>query len=162
MADQWTVKQLTEALKSFPADAKVYYEMGPNGPGAIGKALRSALGRGRRTGSAAGPLGSASSRPEYFVASGTVASSTLGQAALSPRDDISSLLEHSAYLLHGKRARSMVALTCNLNLLRTGFLTCLATVFFASRNGALAGDVCASFLFVGHVVSLSSIVLVKI
>jgi hypothetical protein len=44
MADQWTVKQLTEALKSFPADAKVYYEMGPNGPGAIGKALRSALG----------------------------------------------------------------------------------------------------------------------
>ena len=84
MADQWTVKQLTEALKSFPADAKVYYEMGPNGPGAIGKALRSALGRGRRTGSAAGPLGSASSRPEYSVASGTVASSTLGQAALSP------------------------------------------------------------------------------
>jgi hypothetical protein len=38
MAEQWTVKQLTEALKRFPADAKVYYEMGPNGPGAIGKA----------------------------------------------------------------------------------------------------------------------------
>ena len=35
---QWTVKELTEALKRFPADAKVYYEMGPNGPGTIGKA----------------------------------------------------------------------------------------------------------------------------
>ena len=34
----WTVKDLTEALKRFPLDAKVYYEMGPNGPGAIGKA----------------------------------------------------------------------------------------------------------------------------
>jgi hypothetical protein len=40
MADKnWTVKDLTEALKRFPLDAKVYYEMGPNGPGAIGKAL---------------------------------------------------------------------------------------------------------------------------
>jgi hypothetical protein len=29
---------LTEALKQFPAEATVYYEMGPNGPGAIGKA----------------------------------------------------------------------------------------------------------------------------
>jgi hypothetical protein len=39
MADQgWTVKDLTEALKQFPRDAKVYYEMGPNGPGTIGKA----------------------------------------------------------------------------------------------------------------------------
>jgi len=39
MADkEWTVKELTEALKRFPADAKVYYEMGPNGPGTIGKA----------------------------------------------------------------------------------------------------------------------------
>jgi hypothetical protein len=39
MADkEWTVKELTEALKRFPPDAKVYYEMGPNGPGAIGKA----------------------------------------------------------------------------------------------------------------------------
>jgi hypothetical protein len=39
MADnQWTVKDLTEALKRFPPDAKVYYEMGPNGPGTIGKA----------------------------------------------------------------------------------------------------------------------------
>lgn len=39
MADkEWTVKDLTEALKQFPLDAKVYYEMGPNGPGAIGKA----------------------------------------------------------------------------------------------------------------------------
>ncbi len=27
-----------EALKQFPLDAKVYYEMGPNGPGTIGKA----------------------------------------------------------------------------------------------------------------------------
>jgi hypothetical protein len=34
----WTVKDLTEALKHFPLDAKVYYEMGPNGPGTIGKA----------------------------------------------------------------------------------------------------------------------------
>jgi hypothetical protein len=39
MADQeWTVKQLMEALKKFPLDAKVYYEMGPNGAGTIGKA----------------------------------------------------------------------------------------------------------------------------
>jgi len=39
MADkQWTVKDLTEALQQFPADAKVYYEMGPNGPGTVGKA----------------------------------------------------------------------------------------------------------------------------
>ena len=38
MADQaWTVKELTEALKKFPLDAKVYYEMGPNGPGTIGR-----------------------------------------------------------------------------------------------------------------------------
>jgi hypothetical protein len=34
----WTVKDLTEALKRFPPDAKVYYEMGPNGTGTIGKA----------------------------------------------------------------------------------------------------------------------------
>ena len=39
MADeQWTVKDLVEALKQFPADAKVFYEMGPNGPGTVGKA----------------------------------------------------------------------------------------------------------------------------
>ena len=39
MAEQeWTVKELIEALKRFPLDAKVYYEMGPNGPGTIGKA----------------------------------------------------------------------------------------------------------------------------
>ena len=39
MADkEWTVKELTEALKQFPPDAQVYYEMGPNGPGTIGKA----------------------------------------------------------------------------------------------------------------------------
>jgi hypothetical protein len=35
---EWTVKELIEALKAFPLDAKVYYEMGPNGPGTIGKA----------------------------------------------------------------------------------------------------------------------------
>ncbi len=35
---EWTVKDLAEALKQFPMDAKVYYEMGPNGPGAIRKA----------------------------------------------------------------------------------------------------------------------------
>jgi hypothetical protein len=34
---QWTIKDLTEAVKRFPLDAKVYYEMGPNGPGTIGK-----------------------------------------------------------------------------------------------------------------------------
>lgn len=34
---EWTVKELIEALKRFPLDAKVYYEMGPNGPGTIGK-----------------------------------------------------------------------------------------------------------------------------
>ena len=34
----WTVRDLTEALKQFPLDAEVYYEMGPNGPGTIGKA----------------------------------------------------------------------------------------------------------------------------
>ncbi|MGA2100138.1 MAG: hypothetical protein ABSG34_03490 [Candidatus Sulfotelmatobacter sp.] len=39
MADKtWTVKDLTDALKRFPSDATVYYEMGPNGPGAISKA----------------------------------------------------------------------------------------------------------------------------
>ncbi len=27
-----------DALRRFPLDAKVYYEMGPNGPGAISKA----------------------------------------------------------------------------------------------------------------------------
>ncbi len=36
--DEWTVRDLMEALKRFPLDAKVYYEMGPNGPGIIGKA----------------------------------------------------------------------------------------------------------------------------
>jgi hypothetical protein len=35
---EWTVKDLMETLKRFPPDAKVYYEMGPNGPGTIGKA----------------------------------------------------------------------------------------------------------------------------
>jgi hypothetical protein len=38
MANEWIVKDLIEALKRFPLEAKVYYEMGPNGPGAIGKA----------------------------------------------------------------------------------------------------------------------------
>jgi hypothetical protein len=35
---EWTVQELTEALKRFPLEAKVYYEMGPNGTGTIGKA----------------------------------------------------------------------------------------------------------------------------
>jgi len=39
MADRvWTVKELMEALTKFSPDAKVYYEMGPYGPGTIGKA----------------------------------------------------------------------------------------------------------------------------
>lgn len=38
MADQaWTVKELTEALRKFPLDAKVYYEMGANGPRTTGR-----------------------------------------------------------------------------------------------------------------------------
>jgi hypothetical protein len=37
-AQEWTVKQLIEALKNFPLGAKVFYEMGPNGTGTIGKA----------------------------------------------------------------------------------------------------------------------------
>jgi hypothetical protein len=37
-AQEWTVKQLIEALKHFPLGAKVFYEMGPNGTGTIGKA----------------------------------------------------------------------------------------------------------------------------
>ena len=37
-AQEWTVKQLIEALNKFPSDAKVFYEMGPNGAGTIGKA----------------------------------------------------------------------------------------------------------------------------
>jgi hypothetical protein len=35
---EWTVNDLIEALRRFPLDAKVYYEMGPNGTGTIGKA----------------------------------------------------------------------------------------------------------------------------
>jgi hypothetical protein len=35
---EWTVQDLIAALNGFPADAKVYYEMGPNGPSTIGKA----------------------------------------------------------------------------------------------------------------------------
>ncbi len=39
MADQeWTVKELIEALTKFPSEAKVFYETGPNGAGTIGKA----------------------------------------------------------------------------------------------------------------------------
>jgi hypothetical protein len=39
MANQeWTVKDLMKAPKRFPLQAKVYYEMGPNGPGMVGKA----------------------------------------------------------------------------------------------------------------------------
>jgi hypothetical protein len=33
----WLVRP-TEALKRFPLEAKVHYEMGPSGPGTIGKA----------------------------------------------------------------------------------------------------------------------------
>jgi hypothetical protein len=43
---QWTVKDLTEALKQFPLDATVYYEMGPMAPGRSGK--RNTLRRGVR------------------------------------------------------------------------------------------------------------------
>jgi len=54
---QWAVKDLVEALKQFPEEAKVYYEMGPNGPGSIGKgAIRQGLGRRRSEGSTSGPL----------------------------------------------------------------------------------------------------------
>jgi hypothetical protein len=35
---EWTVEELIESLKRFPLNAKVYYEMGPSGPGTIGKA----------------------------------------------------------------------------------------------------------------------------
>jgi hypothetical protein len=39
MANQeWTVKDLMAALNRFPLQAKAYYEMGPNGPGTVGKA----------------------------------------------------------------------------------------------------------------------------
>ena len=37
-AQEWTVKQLIEALTNFPLGANVFYEMGPNGTGTIGKA----------------------------------------------------------------------------------------------------------------------------
>jgi len=37
-SEEWTVKELMDALKQFPLEAKVYYEMGPSGPGTIGKA----------------------------------------------------------------------------------------------------------------------------
>ena len=36
-AQEWTVKRLIEALKKYPSDAKVFYEMGANGTGTIGK-----------------------------------------------------------------------------------------------------------------------------
>jgi hypothetical protein len=36
--EEWTVNDLMEALKRFPLQAKVYYELGPNGPGTIGEA----------------------------------------------------------------------------------------------------------------------------
>ena len=35
---EWTVKELIDVLKKFPLDAKVFYEMGPNGTKTIGKA----------------------------------------------------------------------------------------------------------------------------
>jgi len=37
-AQEWTVNQLIGVLKTFPPEAKVFYEMGPNGAGTIGKA----------------------------------------------------------------------------------------------------------------------------
>lgn len=37
-AQGWTVRELIEALNNFPPEAKVFYEMGPNGAGTIGKA----------------------------------------------------------------------------------------------------------------------------
>ena len=37
-APEWTVRDLIDALKKFPSGAKVFYEMGPNGAGPIGKA----------------------------------------------------------------------------------------------------------------------------
>jgi len=47
-AQEWTVKQLIETLKKFPSDAKVFYEMEPNGAGTIGKAQYvKGSGRGR-------------------------------------------------------------------------------------------------------------------
>jgi hypothetical protein len=58
MADkEWTVKELAEALKQFPLDAKVY-EMGPNGSrNDRQSAIRQSLGQGRHHGSATGPIG---------------------------------------------------------------------------------------------------------
>jgi hypothetical protein len=37
-AQEWTVKELIGTLTKFPPEAKVFYEMGPNGAGTIGKA----------------------------------------------------------------------------------------------------------------------------
>ena len=37
-AQEWTVRQLIDALKKFPPDVKVFYEMGPSGAGTVGKA----------------------------------------------------------------------------------------------------------------------------
>jgi hypothetical protein len=54
---QWTVEDLMEALKTYPSQAKVYYEMGPNGPGTNREsAIRRGLGRGRGNGSTTGPI----------------------------------------------------------------------------------------------------------
>jgi len=54
----WTAKELIKALKRFPSETKVYYEMGPNGPGTIGKAQYvKAWGGEGLDGSAAGPIG---------------------------------------------------------------------------------------------------------
>jgi hypothetical protein len=36
-AQEWTVNQLIEVLKKFPPEAKVFYEMGPNGAGTVGE-----------------------------------------------------------------------------------------------------------------------------
>ena len=56
MADQeWTVKDLMEALKRFPLEAKVYYEMGPNGPGTMDRRNTSRSGE-TRDGSVVGAI----------------------------------------------------------------------------------------------------------
>ena len=42
---EWNVKELIEALKQFPSDAKVYYEMGSSAPRTIARVIRQAPGQ---------------------------------------------------------------------------------------------------------------------
>jgi hypothetical protein len=52
-----TARELTEALKQFPLDAKVHYEMGPNGPATIVKAQNvKPWGEQDEMGGATGPI----------------------------------------------------------------------------------------------------------